>query len=221
MKICSACGTNSFEQDFTHANYCQPCWNAYQRARYNGELEQLSGQCRHCGTPFTTKNRRKVYCARKCKDAFRDAEKASLRMNSKPQRRCVWCSVEMPKSMRADARFCSETCNSAAHQGTRKMLMRAGFTRREAPLVLRSQLAARDGLDCYLCSDPLDLRTAHPDPLYASIDHFTPLARGGTNELSNLRLAHLVCNLRKRADLIDSKQGVSYDRAKGFVDCCS
>lgn len=39
----------------------------------------------------------------------------------------------------------------------------------------------------------------HPDPLCASIDHIVPLSQGGTNDLTNLQLAHLRCNLRKRA----------------------
>jgi len=106
----------------------------------------------------------------------------------------------MPQRMRSDAKFCSAECNSRAHQGTRKMWRRLGIPKGDIPLVSRAYLAERDGLSCHLCRKPLRLETKHPDPGYASIDHVIPLARGGGNDLANLRLAHLVCNLRKRAN---------------------
>ncbi|MER6098344.1 HNH endonuclease signature motif containing protein [Streptomyces sp. NPDC001728] len=105
----------------------------------------------------------------------------------------------MPQRMRADAKFCSERCNSAAHQGMRKMWRRLGVPKGDVPLVSRSYLADRDGLKCHLCARKLSLVTKRPNPGYASIDHVIPLSVGGTNDLANLRLAHLVCNLRKRA----------------------
>ena len=93
-------------------------------------------------------------------------------------------------------------CNSSAHAMTRKMWKRAGISKDDSALILRTELAERDGLDCYLCGAALTLSSKHPDPLYASVDHVHPLARGGSNDRSNLRLAHLVCNLRKRAELV-------------------
>jgi 5-methylcytosine-specific restriction endonuclease McrA len=82
------------------------------------------------------------------------------------------------------------------------MWQRLGIPKGDVALVSRNYLADRDGLTCHLCRLKLSLTTKHPDPGYASIDHVIPLARGGTNELANLRLAHLVCNLRKRADAV-------------------
>lgn len=64
---------------------------------------------------------------------------------------------------------------------------------------VRTLLADRDGLLCSLCQESLSLDTKHPDPLYASVDHVIPLARGGNNDWNNLALAHLVCNCTKRA----------------------
>jgi 5-methylcytosine-specific restriction endonuclease McrA len=101
--------------------------------------------------------------------------------------------------MRADAKFCSEQCNSRAHASTRKMWQRLGVPKGDVSLVSRAYLANRDGLKCHLCKRGLGLTTKHPEPGYASIDHVLPLSEGGTNDLANLRLAHLVCNLRKRA----------------------
>lgn len=52
----------------------------------------------------------------------------------------------------------------------------------------------RDKGICQLC------RTA-VDPKDYSIDHIVPLAAGGRDDLSNLQLAHRVCNSEKRANV--------------------
>jgi 5-methylcytosine-specific restriction endonuclease McrA len=111
----------------------------------------------------------------------------------------------MSNIMRADAKFCSEDCNSAAHAVTRKMAKRASRPRKPgSPLFARDELARRDGYVCGLCCLPVDMALVYPDPGFGSIDHVVPVARGGSNDLSNLQLAHLSCNLRKgdRVDLI-------------------
>lgn len=45
---------------------------------------------------------------------------------------------------------------------------------------------------CALCGLPVDRSDVH-------VDHAIPLARGGTNALRNLQIAHPTCNLRKGA----------------------
>jgi 5-methylcytosine-specific restriction endonuclease McrA len=102
--------------------------------------------------------------------------------------------------MRSDARFCSEECNSAAHAMTRKMAKRAGRKKHaDDPLFERNYIAKRDKYRCGLCGGKVDMTRQHPDPMFASIDHVVPLSQGGTNDLHNLQLAHLRCNLTKRA----------------------
>lgn len=54
---------------------------------------------------------------------------------------------------------------------------------------------------CALCSEPMSLDVAWPDPMSKSVDHVIPLAKGGTHEQSNLQWAHLMCNKRKGARL--------------------
>lgn len=55
---------------------------------------------------------------------------------------------------------------------------------------------------CGICSTALDASLLYPDPASKSLDHITPLARGGTHEQSNLQWTHLRCNIRKGARLI-------------------
>lgn len=52
-------------------------------------------------------------------------------------------------------------------------------------------LANRDGLGCVICKST--------NPAELTVDHIKPRSKGGTNELSNLRLLCRSCNSRKGA----------------------
>ena len=63
---------------------------------------------------------------------------------------------------------------------------------------LRKALRARDGDRCHWCNLPMlfGIPIRH-HPMLASIEHLTPRSCGGTNDLTNLALAHLACNHRR------------------------
>lgn len=48
----------------------------------------------------------------------------------------------------------------------------------------------RDGALCHICGE-------YVSPADASRDHVVPLSKGGINQASNVRLAHLACNQRR------------------------
>jgi 5-methylcytosine-specific restriction endonuclease McrA len=75
----------------------------------------------------------------------------------------------------------------------------AGRARTKRFELHKASICQRDGWRCGLCNKPVNRRKRHPHPLAPSIDHIIPLAKGGTNDLTNLQLAHLHCNLEKRA----------------------
>lgn len=71
-----------------------------------------------------------------------------------------------------------------------------------------SDIAKDSGWDCSICNDKYPVirrRSTHGrspaprHPLLASCEHLRDIASGGTGELSNLRIAHLICNLSKEA----------------------
>lgn len=64
-------------------------------------------------------------------------------------------------------------------------------------------LINRDGSRCGLCAELVDVSLHAPDPLCASVDHVVPRSLGGTNDPSNLQLAHLGCNVRKGATITE------------------
>ena len=54
---------------------------------------------------------------------------------------------------------------------------------------------------CGLCAGDLDPDLRWPDPLSKSVDHITPISRGGQHEQDNLQWAHLRCNISKGASM--------------------
>lgn len=71
----------------------------------------------------------------------------------------------------------------------------------------RLSIYERDGWTCQLCEGRVD-----PDAEVfadrASLDHIVPRSRGGSDESSNLRLAHVGCNAR-RGDRVDVLEEVA------------
>jgi 5-methylcytosine-specific restriction endonuclease McrA len=65
------------------------------------------------------------------------------------------------------------------------------------PLEVRKYVYQRDNYRCQGCCE-----TANETHL--TIDHIIPLARGGTNDISNLQTLCLKCNQQKK-DKIDSR----------------
>lgn len=62
-------------------------------------------------------------------------------------------------------------------------------------------LAERDGTDCGICHEPVDMTARWPAPRSASVDHIVPVAHGGGHDLENLQLSHWSCNHKKRDQL--------------------
>ncbi len=59
---------------------------------------------------------------------------------------------------------------------------------------------------CAICGRPVDFSLKYPHPLSASIDHIIPIAKNGhPSDISNLQLAHWICN-RKKSDKLIEKQ---------------
>ena len=122
--------------------------------------------------------------------------------------RCEVCSsaksAYMERYMRAHADEHGETYSSTWR---RKFKAEHGFWPQgsgtdfvDAPT--RRAIYERDGWVCQLCGDPIDFdASAHADR--ASLDHIVPQSRGGSHDPSNLRMAHVGCNARRR-DRVDA-----------------
>ena len=62
------------------------------------------------------------------------------------------------------------------------------------------EIGERDNWLCGICQDaslPVDPARRRPDPLAPSVDHITPISRGGTHTRSNAQISHWFCNQEK------------------------
>lgn len=59
---------------------------------------------------------------------------------------------------------------------------------------------------CALCGEAVDRSLEWPHPLSKSVDHIVPISKGGTDDIENLQLAHLRCNISKHDRLLDHSQ---------------
>jgi hypothetical protein len=64
-----------------------------------------------------------------------------------------------------------------------------------------ARIVERDGWTCWLCGGAIDPAAPATGPWRATVDHLVPRSRGGTSELTNLRVAHRRCNNRRGSHL--------------------
>lgn len=59
------------------------------------------------------------------------------------------------------------------------------------------RIIAKDEPPCHVCGNHIDYQAHHLHPDSFTIDHITPLNRGGTDTLDNIGAAHRRCNRAK------------------------
>lgn len=67
---------------------------------------------------------------------------------------------------------------------------------RSEPYTLQD-IVDRDGTDCALCHDPVDMSLTGLHRMAPSVDHIRPISLRGPDILANVQLAHVGCNSRK------------------------
>lgn len=194
---CSHCQQTKTAEAFAPSQqksgaWCRDCYRSWYVDRSGGLVQR---SCDQCGAEMSCTGRRasepSVFCSRACKDRHRKDRDISARLAAKaemPSRRCPHCGDELTPRHRADAVFCSERCNQAAHNATRKASWKVG-SRQER--VSRAYIVERDGSRCHLCGKHCCADEIH-------LDHVIPLARGGSHSPENIRVACAPCNLSKR-----------------------
>lgn len=128
---------------------------------------------------------------------------------------CEVCGKKWSSGRRRDKRICSKVC--ATNKWRQENPERARAQRMDAVRRRRARLAkvtveyftikdvrmAR-GDDCYLCGGRINYKLRFPHPMSPSLDHVIPISAGGAHSLENAAMAHMECNNRKGARLIDA-----------------
>ena len=119
---------------------------------------------------------------------------------------CPYCGKSIASRLKTcRARKCSDEASAAWHrdrllareQRLRERAAQKLHRRQSFHLAHRLRIFERDGWTCHICTGPIDRSLKYPHPGSAVIDHLRPLAKGGTNEDSNLAAAHRKCNSNK------------------------
>lgn len=117
------------------------------------------------------------------------------------QKICMHCGSEFIAKQNTQI-YCSKKCERKEHEkkrGERTHRKRARLYGVEYdPSVKLDKVFERDNGICQICGKPCDYEDKSPNGTvgnnYPSIDHITPMSRGGAHVWENVQLAHMRCN---------------------------
>lgn len=157
--------------------------------------------CHVCGGAFRAKRQDARLCSNTCGNRDRDLRgRCSVEDCTRGVRAKGKCDMHHKADLRAEGRIVQQPWNDRRRNNAhaRRARMQGAPIKGSAFL---SQIIERDGGDCHLCGEPVDMALTYPDPRSKSVDHVVPLARGGAHAMSNCALAHLGCNVKKGAKI--------------------
>ena len=166
------------------------CASHYHQARVSGRnpvpfkhkwSERVP--CLNCGAE-TKDSMHRRFCSDNCRVAYRMYNGPRPTATS-----CVACGIEIDLTVRNKRgqlqRVVTKFCRPCK-QDYAKYKMSA------------RELAERDGTDCGICGQAVDMTLRRSDGLDCpSVDHIVPRSHGGSHDPDNLQLAHLRCNMAK------------------------
>lgn len=173
-----------------------------ERCRLTREEERHRRSCCVCLRTFLAKRGAKT-CSRKCHTI--------LVVRNSPTSYgaglCPWCDASFNR-IRPNQVYCSTRCENASSCFRKRSRRKtAGFRRdlgdafcgRGRTSKAFSIVWERDGGVCQLCHHAINLKERSRSKLAPTLDHIIPVSANGTNEVSNLQLAHMKCNASKNA----------------------
>ncbi|MCK8826395.1 HNH endonuclease [Natroniella acetigena] len=185
---CKYCGED-IKYYFKKPDYCsRKC-----RRRDNPE------ECSYCGKEFVSWNG-KLYCSEECKkQEYNKRKRESYEsVDYKVEQTCVNCGSKYKcmKSVASHRKYCDE-CQLEVKEERRRDQRRRRRARLNNVKVDKfdsSEIFERDGWVCQLCGKPVDKELKYPHLMSATIDHVTPISKGGSHTKRNVQLAHFICN---------------------------
>lgn len=181
------------------------CATHYNQAHQPERHAKATVSCAYCGEPCE-KDRTSRFAARFCSLICRDVYRLdttdgdplvsarAARQPAMPRQATVRICGECECSfVGRRTRYCTLRCAQVAAERGRRMRKRGRHIRR------RVAIFDRDAWRCHLCNEACDRDARVPDIAAATIDHVIPRSLGGTDDESNLRTAHFICNTLRGA----------------------
>ena len=78
----------------------------------------------------------------------------------------------------------------------KRKVLTSDLTKETVQRVYEDNIKKFGTLTCVLCFEPVEFKDS-------SLEHLTPITRGGSNLYENLGVAHLICNIRKQTMTLD------------------
>lgn len=166
-----------------------------KRRRIQETKPKATRECVHCSTSFEPRRKDQKYCTIKCKRRNSEQRRNRQALVEHPIVQCAKCGKLFTRRTTLH-RFCSPRCKDYVNSGdNRQRSRRYGTT---YVFVSKADIFERDGWECGICHQPIDRTLSYPHPQSVSLDHKTPLSRGGAHHPKNLQATHLRCNIRKK-----------------------
>ncbi len=104
--------------------------------------------------------------------------------------------------------YCSKECAWQTQKHYYNNKKRSRYLKARTPeskTISLQKLYERDNGVCWICGGLCDYDADPNDNNYPSVDHVIPIACGGKDEWSNIRLAHRLCNSIKGANIVEGE----------------
>lgn len=200
--ICAYCG-KEFEKKRGRvprccSKKCNDLWNYYRPDK----LKRFPKVCENCNKEFKTNDENAKYCSRKCRGLSQQTLKNKINI-------CPQCNKEFTPTHK-DQIYCSIKCvglsqrkiylgKSAKFYRDKKYHIKRREQIKDAFVedVSYDDIYIRYGGICQICGMVVYHKSAI-DIWGGTVDHIIPLSKGGTHEISNCQLAHMICNTLKK-----------------------
>lgn len=203
--ICRVCGC-----EVTSSHMGRPKLYCSRRCgtKANKKLKpKRLANCDLCQKEFETIKDAQHFCSKECRiktysqinnDRFKDKMR-QLYPDGIKRKDCAWCGdvLEVPAKKAFASRRYHERCSLEA-QRARYRIKTVKRQSKTMPSRLAADKVLREyGSACHICGEEIDLNIPRTSRMGLTVDHVFPLSKGGSDELTNLRPAHWICNRRK------------------------
>lgn len=194
---CAVCG-EKFVPFSTRNRYCSPACRSVEYGWKTEPTRIYNRTCQNCQNAYTTRYSRKRTCSEECRVQLGNRRKRGVYFDEGAEgrcfvyfRKCQDCGTDICTRHPGQG-FCAECVRARrSWHDAKKNHKRRGA----GPMkVSRKRLLELRGNRCHICGKVIDLKLSGMHPMGFTIDHLLPVSRGGTNDISNLHVAHRRCN---------------------------
>lgn len=142
-----------------------------------------------------------------------EAEKEAKRISGK----CIVCGNDFETFNPTQKTCCKECGKKLSYARKQHRIPKKQIVDKDITL---EALFRRDSGVCYLCGDVCNWNDKQGNivgALYPSIDHVTPISKGGFHSWQNVRLAHFACNVAKSDAISPDFDGIVPENAYQYA----